>query len=399
MHYKIVLGLILILKLSVLSALQPVSQQQDNLKFKKVTNVEHIVVRYVKGEFAAWPANNGIWSWGKGKEILVGYTAGPYVIQSGHKVTKPKNALARSKDGGRTWESFSPEIIADENITPSKLTSRINFKHPNFAFRVRGVGYHGNSISAPCFYYSYDKGETWSGPFAFKGLDDMQQLQGWGMTPRTDYQVTGKSECLVFFSGTTAAWLDKTFVLQTSDGGLNFSFKSWIVPPTDPYRAVMPHTIFLNKDTLLSVQRRRHIPPVNLPCWIDAFISTDGGESWSLLSRVADTGEGNSNGSPPAITKLNNGDLCVVYGNRSLRMLLCRLSEDNGKTWGDETIIRDDFNFDGKGFADFGYPRVVKRKDGKIVAIYYFATEERPEQHIECSIFSLEDLQDIVLKR
>jgi hypothetical protein len=398
MRYRIITILFLILKLSVLYAQQHENQNKGILEFKKASNVEHMVVRYEKGEFAAWPANNGIWNWKKGKEILVGYTAGAYVIQSGHKVTNPKNALARSKDGGKTWESFSPEIIADEDIAPSELTSRINFKHPNFALRVRGVGYHGNSISAPCFYYSYDKGETWRGPFAFKGLDDMHQVQGMKMTPRTDYQVTGKNECLIFFSGTTDAWLDKTFVLHTSDGGLNFSFKSWIVPPTDPYRAVMPQTIALDKNTLLSVQRRRHIPPSNLPCWIDAFISTNGGESWSLLSRVANTGEGSSNGSPPAITKLNNGNLCVVYGNRSLRMLLCRLSEDNGKTWGDEIIIRDDFNFDGKGFADFGYPRVIQRKDGKIVAIYYFATEERPEQHIAGTIFSLDDLQYIALK-
>jgi hypothetical protein len=399
MSNKILTGLFIILNLPVLFAHQTESQKQVNVKFKKVTDIEHILVRHEQGEFAAWPANNGIWSWKKGKEILVGYTAGPYVVQSGHKVTNPKNALARSKDGGRTWKSFSPEIIADENTTPSELNAGINFKHPNFAFRVRGVGYHGNSITAPCFYYSYDKGKTWRGPFAFKGLDDMEQIEGMIMTPRTDYQVIGKNECLIFFSGTTDAWKDKTFVLRTSDSGLSFSFISWIVPPTDPYRAVMPQTIILNKDTLLSVQRRRHSPPSNLPCWIDAFMSADSGESWSLLSRVAYTGEGNSNGSPPAITRLKNGDLCVVYGNRSLKMLLCRLSKDNGKTWGDEIIIRDDFNFDGKGFADFGYPRVIQRKDGKIVTLYYFATEERPEQHIACSIFSLDNLQDVALKR
>jgi hypothetical protein len=395
MRYKIITGLFLILKLSVLSAQHPEGQNKGILKFKKASDVEHTIVRYEKGEFAAWPANNGVWSWEKGNEILVGYTAGSYVIQSGHKVTNPKNALARSKDGGKTWDSFSPENIADEEITPAELTVRINFKHPNFALRVRGVGYHGNSIPAPCFYYSYDKGETWSGPFSFKGLNEMEQVKGMKMTPRTDYLVTGKNECLVFFSGTTDAWLDKTFVLHTSDGGLSFSFKSWIVPPSDPFRAVMPQTIALGKNTLVSVQRRRHTPPSNLSCWIDAFISTNGGESWSLLSRVADTGEGNSNGNPPAIARLKNGDLCVVYGNRSLRLILCRLSQDNGKTWGNEIIIRDDFHFDGKGFADFGYPRVVQRKDGKIVAIYYFATDERPEQHIACTIFSLKDLQDV----
>jgi hypothetical protein len=391
------IGIFLTLRLFTASAQSPESRAPGNVIFKKVSDVEHLVVRYEKGEFAAWPANNGLWSWKNGKEILVGYTAGPYVMQSGHKVTHPKNAFARSRDGGRTWHSFSVENIASENINPALLSVRINFSHPDFAIRVRGVGYHGNAISAPCFYYSYDKGETWSGPFLFNGLDEMEQIKGMKMTPRTDYLVTGKNECLVFFSGSVDAWLDKTFVLESSDGGLTFTFKSWIVPPSDPFRAVMPQTIFLAGDTLLSVQRRRHIPPSNQPCWIEAYQSTDGGDSWSSLSRIAETGEGNSNGNPPALTRLKSGELCVVYGNRSLRKLLCRISKDSGKTWGDEIIIRDDFNFDGKGFADFGYPRVVQREDGKIVAIYYFATKERPEQHIACSIFSLEDLQDGIL--
>lgn len=392
-NIKMFLGLFCSLIVSGSLAIQPGNQQQENENLKKIKKIQHIVVRHAEGEFAAWPANNGIWSWKKGKEILVGYTAGSYVEQEGHKVANPKNALARSKDGGKTWTSFTSEKIADENITPAELNEKINFKHRNFAFRVRGIGYHGNAIDAPCFYYSYNKGKTWRGPFLFNGLDEMEQVNDLTMTPRTDYQVTGKSDCLVFFSGTSGAWKDKTFVLKTSDGGLNFSFVSWIVPPADPYRAVMPQTITLNKDTLLSVQRRRDIPPKKTPCWIDAFISTDGGENWSLLSRIAETGHGDSNGNPPAITRLGNGDLCVVYGNRSSKLILCRLSKDNGKTWGEEIIIRDDFHSEENRFADFGYPRVIQRKDGKIVAIYYFATTERPEQHIACSIFSVESLQ------
>ena len=36
---------------------------------------------------------------------------------------------------------------------------------------------------------------------------------------------------------------------------------------------------------------------------------------------------------------------------------------------------------------DLGYPRVVQRADGKIVTIYYYATEENPEQHIAATIW------------
>src|SRR6056297_1569027 len=219
------LVLFLILHIPGIAAGQAAPQQEKSSKLKKIKDVQHIVVRHAEGEFAAWPANNGIWSWKKGKEILVGYTVGRYDLeQEGHKIVNPKNALARSRDGGKKWTSLSVEKIADENIVPAELNRKINFKHRNFAFRVRGIGYHGNAIDAPCFYYSYNRGKTWKGPFLFNGLDEMDQVKNLIMTPRTDYQVMGKNDCLVFFSGTSGAWKDKTFVLKTSDGGLNFSF-------------------------------------------------------------------------------------------------------------------------------------------------------------------------------
>jgi hypothetical protein len=218
-------------------------------------------------------------------------------------------------------------------------------------------------------------------------------------TPRTDYHIMSRDECMLFFSATSWAWRDKTFVINTNDGGLNFSFVSWIVPPADPYRAVMPQTVAVGKDEFVTVIRRRDMPPKQTQCWIDAYGSIDGGKSWYFKSRVAYTGEGNSNGNPPAIIRLKDGRLCVVYGNRSLQMMLCRLSSDNGETWGNEIILRDDFKFDGNGFADFGYPRVSQRKDGKIVAIYYFADENNPQQHIACSIFSFDNLKNVEVRR
>jgi hypothetical protein len=36
---------------------------------------------------------------------------------------------------------------------------------------------------------------------------------------------------------------------------------------------------------------------------------------------------------------------------------------------------------------DLGYCRVVQNSDGEIVAVYYWATKENPEQHIAASIW------------
>ncbi len=40
------------------------------------------------------------------------------------------------------------------------------------------------------------------------------------------------------------------------------------------------------------------------------------------------------------------------------------------------------------GFADLGYPRLYQRRDGQLVAVYFWCTPERPETHIEATIFS-----------
>src|SRR6185503_9211284 len=73
--------------------------------------VRHVVVYQEPGQFAAWPANNGIWVWQD--EILVGYTLGYYKANAqSHSidVDRPARAvLARSRDGGETWKLEDPE--------------------------------------------------------------------------------------------------------------------------------------------------------------------------------------------------------------------------------------------------------------------------------------------------
>jgi hypothetical protein len=382
---------------------QPAGEPVETTEtFQRVTDIENVVVRHQSGKFTAWPANNGLWRWDAGADILVGFTSGRYVERNGHKIAdEHRNGLARSTDGGLTWSLSSPTNYADDRLTATPLTEAIDFNAPGFALRVCGMGYHGNTrLKAPCLYYSYDRGHTWKGPFLFGGLDRMREIEGsTAITPRTDYLVLGPGECLVFASATTGPFLDKTFVIRTTDGGMSFSFLSWVVPRSDPYRAVMSQTVRTGEMEMVSVLRRRDRPGKPTECWIDAFGSRDGGESWSFRSRVAYTGFGNSNGNPPAMTRLQDGRLLVVYGNRSLRMILCRLSADGGRSWGREIILRDDFLKGDHGFADFGYPRVTQRADGKVVALYYFATETHREQHIACSIFSLEDLGEIEVQR
>ena len=52
-------------------------------------------------------------------------------------------------------------------------------------------------------------------------------------------------------------------------------------------------------------------------------------------------------------------------------------------TWSDDYVLPDD------GARDVGYPRVVRRPDGKIVSVYYFTDAETgPERYIGATLWN-----------
>ncbi|MDR4949607.1 sialidase family protein [Neobacillus cucumis] len=360
--------------------------------------MKHIVVAHDKSKWCAVPANNGgngpTWHWGN--EILVGYTSGEaQFMNDGHQVESDnphlKSYLARSRDGGETWETWMPgEYFGNEGFQKNEavtLKEGINFMSPGFIMRVEGNGYHGNSGHQ--WFYSLDKGESWEGPHAFGNLFDHPELVDKEFTGRTGYLVNSSSDLFVFLSvrksegqGLSVSTSDKVFLAKTADGGRSFHFVSWVVPPTDPYRAVMPAPVRISDSKIISAIRRKDVEG---GCWIDCYCSQNNGETWEFLSRIGDTG--GSNGNPPAMIRMIDGRVCCVFGNRDTRVMLAKFSEDEGKTWTHEQLLRDGLQSI-NGFADLGYPRLFQRTDGKLVGVYFWCSPERPETHIEATIFS-----------
>jgi Neuraminidase (sialidase) len=212
-------------------------------------------------------------------------------------------------------------------------------------------------------------------------------LRGYEITSRTDYLINGASDCLLFSSARkigTGKDDDRVFWCRATDGGRQFVFGGWIVPPDDQFRAVMPTTVRLSATELVTAIRRRRS---NNKCWVDAYSSDDNGRTWRLQGKVGDTGA--SNGNPPALILLKDGRLCCAYGNRSNNQILARVSDDKGKNWQKEIVVRDGYMPDKHGDADFGYPRMFQREDGRIVTIYYWADQERPQPHIAATIWNL----------
>ncbi len=370
-------------KLNFLNDANKGSIDSSKVIFAKGKNV---IIYYKRGRFGGWPANNGIWNWGN--EILVGFTLAYNKENKYHhaiNMHKPiKTALARSTDGGETWKLVDTTSFRHRSKFAKLNRRRINFETPGFALR------NTNNI----FYYSYDKGKSWKGPFRYPDL-------GVGkFTARTDYLVTNRNECMIFTSAkdnkVRASLQDKAMCIKTDDGGLTFKFVSWMTE-NDSIRSVMPATVRIDKNHLLSAMRRRLDPPKNnkyvLPKnWIDVYESTDNGKSWHFLHKIGNTDTGLRNGNPPSMVRLRSGLICVVYGYRAKPYgIRARITSDNGKTWSKEIILRDDART-----WDIGYCRSVVRNDDKVVSVYYYSTKEKPERHIEATIW---DPNSIEMKR
>lgn len=381
---------------------------------EKVANVEHSIIYHQPGRFSAWPANNGVFLFDE-KEILVGFTEAKYKLNKSHNGEAPfLSWLGRSVDGGKTWTTWDPEGYAgDFGAHPElkKLDSPLNFKAPGFALRVVGTSYHGNEDERSHFFYTYDRGKTWQGPYSFGDILAWKELRESGLdelSPRTDYVVLSKNECLVFMSARKSDLFgsDRLFCIKTIDGGRSFTFQGWVVgpanhpdnnpkvelfadatknPAANQCRAVMSQTVRLKNGALFATIRRKFVADDRKEYhWIDGYTSTDGGKSWKFTSKIADTG--GSNGNPPACTLTKDGRICVVYGERTQGTIRVVYSSDNGQNWTNPQILMDGFWSEDMELNDLGYPRVVSLKNGSLVAMYYYSTGEHLH-HIRASIW------------
>jgi len=349
--------------------------------------VRHVVVYAEEGRFAGWPANHGIWAWGD--EILVGFSRGYYKDRGPfHHIDKDKPEeflLARSRDGGNTWSIEIPQPPGALTGTagmrhgllppgaalerPTLLDAPVNFAHPDFALTLR-MENKDNGISR--FSFSYDRGKTWRGPFRLPLFDRK------GVMARTDYIVDGAGECSLFLTASKADGHEgRPFGARTTDGGRNWRFLSFIGTEPNGY-AIMPSTVRVSAAELVTTIRCAEMQPPK--SWIDAYASSDNGQTWSFLARPEpDAGEGN----PPSLLRLGDGRLCLIYGYRARPFgIRARYSGDLGRSWSDPILLRQD-----GGGRDLGYVRSVLRPDGKVVAVYYYQDRSGPTRYLAATIW------------
>jgi len=339
--------------------------------------VKQGVVYHEAGRFGGWPANHGVWSWGD--EIVVGFELGYFKDNpTGHDIdySKPaEHVLARSIDGGVTWKLERPEglrpppgtrianVPAGEVGRPAAdCPGGIDFEQPGFAITFRMTSIHDGESR---YYHSNDRGKTWQGPCKLPNFGQP------GTAARTDYLVEGPRQMLVLLTAAKSNRREgRVIAVRTRDGGKTWNLVSFVGPEPEDF-AIMPSSVRVGPSDIVTAIRRRR--------WIDIYRSIDNGESWRFVNQATlDIG-----GNPPSLVRLDDGRLAITYGYRLAPYgIRARISRDNGLSWSEEFILRSD-----GGGTDLGYPRTVKRPDGKLVTAYYFNDAADRERYIGYTIW------------
>jgi hypothetical protein len=346
-----------------------------------------------EGKFAAWPAGYECKSWGN--EILAGYFVGDYDDSGRRHHLHPENPFyayfSRSYDNGKTWSHEKTDILAPSPAPAVKkpellfnFEGRLDFTDPDLVLLFNMSG--AKALDFSWWNFSTDRGKTWSKPYKLPEIEGFT----FALNMRTAYYVLNKDEILLLCTcQKTTGREGNTFCAKMSEGGKKLEFLSWIGPEFPLYGyGIMPQIERRKDGTFVSLVRIQETLSKDLGSiiyYIGQYESKDEGQTWIFEgSPVRHHG-----GNPPALSVMKDGTWVLTYGYRRNPFgVRCKYSEDEGKTWSKEIILRDDAHT-----IDVGYPRSTALEDGSIFVCYYIGTYEGEEQHIEATIFDKEFLK------
>jgi hypothetical protein len=371
---------------------------------RRVADAEHYVVYRNENEFCAWPFYCGLWKTADGS-IVAGFKRVPTSyedISHYSLVNQPGEIVViRSADNGRTWDrdSITPVHdmrIASEQDFPAGAAADWS-DLPPLDFRSRDTLVMGGGVpklmpgteSRAWVRASTDGGRTWR-PHAV--------LPNWGfpglsMPGSAMYSV--REDGVMLFG--VQAWAPDAQsplpVVYANPDGRQFLHLGSIVEERakspfwaggrfGPARYLYPRVVVLADGRVLASVRHERDPRGDF--WVEIHESLDGGRTWHWLSRVNDWG------APGDLVPMSDGRVVCVYGYRlqpgpGIRY---RVSEDQGRTWGTEMILRDD-----GGSWDLGYPRAIEIEPGTLLTHYWINLKndavdaDGGVRHIACTIF------------
>jgi len=331
---------------------------------EKPKEIENLIIYRKDDEYCSWPFNAGMWKCSR-DNILVAFMniscdySNSKNLLHDRVETFGKIKAVRTVDGGRNWSEAA--TIADNIELSEQLTYGIpfvpeeyfDFSNPNTLLCCWSTPNSSNEKAKAWVKRSKDAGMSWE-PAVLLPQCSIPRFQG-----RPSYIVRPDGVILLFLTARPENnRYDRPVVYASFDGGVNWCLIS-MMPCSNEYRIICPSPIILEDGRILVVVRCK--PSVEGP-WNELYASEDGGRTWRFVSRV------NDHGDTANLVGLEDGRIFCVYGYRRPPFgIRGRVSEDEGKTWGQEIIIRDE-----GGSRNLGYPRAVELETGKILTAYYF---------------------------
>jgi hypothetical protein len=337
------------------------------------------------------------------KKIPCDYGSAGEISHTRLTVGQGELVLIRSRDAGVTWDPGTQQAVFDLADDAGRILRDggesyagqppLDFLDPDVVVMAGALPALLKPDSRAWIRASADGGRTWRAPILLP-LGGLPNLTGHG--PPT---VRRDGMALLGLSTTSAdGWTNRPLVYASPDG-IAWHFLSFVTPAVDGGSAVSDRAgpvifgaIRHFYTRLLALRDGRILASLRFQrdatgvMWTDVFASEDGARTWRFLSRVNDWG------APGDIVEMHDGRIVCVYGYRlDPPGIRARVSEDGGRTWGRERILRDD-----GGSWDLGYPRVIETAPGTLLAVYYMNRRDDPIQrnggvrHIARTIFTLD---------
>ena len=334
-----------------------------------VRDALHSIVYRNEREFCGWPFICGFWTNARG-DLLVAFQRKPCAYTDPGDVhhdevakVGPQIVIARSRNRGATWEMGNRsgdlrsgvDVLFDLSADPQTLfadtppdysrEARVDFTDANVLVASGATPDYFRPHSRAWIRVSVDGGSAWRAPI-------LAPRVGWpSLSGHASAIVRPDGVSLVFMTAVSDdGWKRRPVVYASVNGGAYWTFLSAMTPAVDDgaaisdrtvglrfaaHRYFYPRGIVLPDGRILASVRCQRDPTSVL--WTEIFQSDDGGRTWAFVSRVNDWG------APGDLVRMVDGRIVCVYGYRLPPFgVRARISEDDGRSWGREWIVRDD---------------------------------------------------------
>lgn len=387
-----------------------------------LAELHHIRLCYSKDHYCGHPRQSGIFNFGAG-ELAVLHSHAPCAYREpadvSHSFTtgyasRARILLQRSTDHGQTWPRADDVVVHDESQPlaqkrarlwradePDRPRERIDLNSPDAAvyFARPATGPEGadGQSALECFAFrSADRGRTWE-----EVPTRVRPPGGLSAVHRDAHPLVHCPDGTLLGAMTVGGdgFAGGVALYGSDDSGLTWEYLAEVArDPTGLGRPTYAGLLLLPGGRLqcymLNISGLRNA--------IQMAWSDDGGYSWSPPAPIVAWGQSpwSARRRPgqarrgvhyrsPWPLRLRDGRIVVLFGRRKPPFGIGLIaSEDEGRTWSAEAVVRDD----GSG-PDLGYPVAAQLDDGRLFTAYYFTQDDGNgfggTRHIAASRFRL----------